>query len=111
MPTAHRSAQLIVSFPVYCLDRLAEPSPDFKAAQELAENQSYGGSISYDRVDVQDAENLDAVIGRIAKKHSRLDGLVAAAGVQNVTTALEYPPEKITEVRVQCLSTPENVSR
>lgn len=27
-----------------------------------------------------------------------MDGLIAAAGVQNVTPALDYPPDKITEV-------------
>lgn len=27
-----------------------------------------------------------------------MDGLIAAAGVQNVVPALEYPPEKIGEV-------------
>ncbi len=52
----------------------------------------------YDRVDVTDAADLDAVIARIAGENSRLDGLIAAAGVQKVTPALEYPPEAITEM-------------
>lgn len=37
-------------------------------------------------------------MSEIADKHSRMDGLIAAAGVQNVTPALDYPPDKITEV-------------
>lgn len=38
------------------------------------------------------------MISDIAAKYGRMDGLIAAAGVQNVTPALEYPPNKITEV-------------
>jgi NADP-dependent 3-hydroxy acid dehydrogenase YdfG len=49
-------------------------------------------------VDVQDAAGLDASIAEIAKQHQRLDGLIAAAGVQYVSPALEYPSEKIGEV-------------
>ena len=52
----------------------------------------------YDHVDVTDAADLDAVIARIAEDHSRLDGLIAAAGVQKVTPALDYPPEAIMEM-------------
>ena len=52
----------------------------------------------YDHVDVTDAAELDAVIARIAGEYERLDGLVAAAGVQKVTPALEYPPEAIMEM-------------
>ena len=47
---------------------------------------------------MSDAENLDKVISEIASEHSRMDGLIAAAGVQNVMPALDYPPDKITEV-------------
>ena len=60
--------------------------------------KEYGGSLNYDRVDVTDAADLDAVIERIARENSRLDGLIAAAGVQKVTPALEYPPEAIMEM-------------
>lgn len=82
---------------MYCLDRLSEPSEDFyKAKDHLAKH--FEGSIDYRRVDVQDADDLDSVVSDIAGKYSRLDGLIAAAGVQNVTPALEYPPPKITEV-------------
>lgn len=47
---------------------------------------------------MQDANDLDNVIAEIAAKYSRMDGLIAAAGVQNVQPALEYPPGKIGEV-------------
>ena len=82
---------------VYCLDRLSEPSEDFyKAKDHLTKH--FDGTIDYRRVDVQDAEDLDNVISDIAIKYSRMDGLIVAAGVQNVTPALDYPPPKITEV-------------
>ena len=52
------------------------------------------------------------MIGEIATKNGRMDGLIAAAGVQNVTPALDYPPDKITEVgrstiviRIHCANT------
>ncbi len=83
---------------MYCLDRLAEPSEEFYQTQgNLAAD--YTGSIEYRRVDVQDADDLDSVIANIASEHGRMDGLIAAAGVQNVTPALDYPPHKIGEVR------------
>jgi NAD(P)-dependent dehydrogenase (short-subunit alcohol dehydrogenase family) len=49
-------------------------------------------------VDVTDAAELDFVIQKIADENSRLDGLIAAAGVQKVTPALEYPPDAIMEM-------------
>ncbi|OAL19413.1 hypothetical protein AYO22_09575 [Fonsecaea multimorphosa] len=58
----------------------------------------YGGSLKYDKVDVREAGNLDRVIEEIATNHGRLDGLIAAAAVQQVTPALDYTPEKIEEM-------------
>ncbi|KAF2167688.1 hypothetical protein M409DRAFT_21841 [Zasmidium cellare ATCC 36951] len=82
---------------VYCLDRLEEPDKAFyEKRDQLA--QKFGDSLHYRKVDVQHASDLNDVVAEIAGKHSRLDGLVAAAGVQRVTKALDYPPEKITEM-------------
>ena len=47
---------------------------------------------------MQNVDNLNNVIAEIAAKHQRMDGLIAAAGVQMVVPALEYPPDKISEV-------------
>jgi NAD(P)-dependent dehydrogenase (short-subunit alcohol dehydrogenase family) len=58
----------------------------------------YGGRLSYDRVDVRDPDDLDNVISRIADENEGLHGLIAAAGVQKVTPALEYPPDAINEM-------------
>ena len=82
---------------MYCLDRLSSPVDEFHdASGRLA--KLYGGSLKYDHVDVQDAAQLDAVISRIADENGGLNGLIAAAGVQNVVPALDYPPDKITEM-------------
>lgn len=81
---------------MYCVDRLAEPAKEFYETKDRV--GQFGGSIHYRQVDVQDAAGLDEVVGAIAAGHQRLDGLIAAAGVQFVSPALDYPPEKITEV-------------
>lgn len=74
---------------VYALDRLEDPSPDFFRIQKRAEKE-LGTSLSYRRIDVRDVEQLNAIVEDIANKHGRLDGLVAAAGIQQETPALEY---------------------
>ena len=48
----------------------------------------------YRQVDVQDTNNLEKVIGEIADENKRLDGVIAAAGVQQVTPATEYTAEE-----------------
>ena len=83
---------------VYCLDRLPEPDAAFYEVRKRLMESGYDGSLHYKRVDVQDAKDLDWVISEAAAAHGRMDGLIAAAGVQNVQPALEYPPEKIGEV-------------
>lgn len=84
---------------VYCLDRLDSPPQEFYDAEQHGKDQRFDGTYHYKRVDVQDSQSLDTVISSIANEHGRMDGLIAAAGVQNVTAALDYPPDKITEVR------------
>lgn len=87
----------LITFPVYCLDRLEEPAPEFYQTQEdLAHH--FNGTLHYKRVDVQHAPELEACFAEIANEHKRMDGLIAAAGVQYVKPALEYPPEKISEM-------------
>ena len=46
--------------------------------------------MTYHQVDVRDAESLNGIVEGIAKQHGRLDGLIAAAGIQQETPALEY---------------------
>ncbi|OJZ87374.1 short chain dehydrogenase [Aspergillus piperis CBS 112811] len=74
---------------VYALDRLDEPSPEFAVIQERA-LQELGTELHYRRIDVRDTELLNTVIETIANTEGRMDGLVAAAGIQQETPALEY---------------------
>ena len=77
---------------VYALDRLQEPSSNFERIQERAANE-LGTTLHYRQIDVRDTENLHAVIADIADSTNRLDGLIAAAGIQQETPALEYSAE------------------
>jgi hypothetical protein len=49
-----------------------------------------GTRLEYRRIDVRDTELLDSIIEEIASSEGRMDGLVAAAGIQQETAALEY---------------------
>ena len=92
---------------VYALDRLEEPvsytpnnlshhscltipkSPEFWDLQKRAVEE-LGTEIHYRRIDVRDTGLLNNAIEAIANTEGRLDGLVAAAGIQQETPALEY---------------------
>ena len=74
---------------MYALDRLESPSPDFARVQKRASSE-LGTSLSYRRIDVREVEQLNSIVQEIADKHGRLDGLIAAAGIQQETPALEY---------------------
>ncbi|KAJ5173022.1 hypothetical protein N7492_005615 [Penicillium capsulatum] len=73
---------------VYALDRLEEPAPEFAEIQQRAKD--LGTELQYRRIDVRDTELLNSVIEGIANAEGRMDGLVAAAGIQQETSALEY---------------------
>ncbi|KAF2868015.1 hypothetical protein BDV95DRAFT_581131 [Massariosphaeria phaeospora] len=77
---------------VYALDRLPEPSPDFHRIAARAENE-LDTSLHYRQIDVRDVGKLNKIVEEIGDKHGRLDGLVAAAGIQQETPALEYTAE------------------
>ncbi|KAL1864316.1 hypothetical protein Daus18300_007739 [Diaporthe australafricana] len=76
---------------VYTLDRLEKPDPDFHRVQERA--KTLGTSIEFSRIDVRDNVSLNATIERIAEENGRIDGLLACAGIQQETPALEYTME------------------
>ncbi len=44
----------------------------------------------YRRIDVREVDELNKIVQDIADKHGRMDGLIAAAGIQQETPALEY---------------------
>lgn len=74
---------------VYALDRQESTSAEFQRVQKRAEEE-LGTSLSYRRIDVRNAESLHKIVEQIADKHGRLDGLIAAAGIQQETPALDY---------------------
>lgn len=77
---------------MYALDRLEEPSPDFHKIAERAEKE-LNTSLHYRRIDVRNAAELGKIVEEIGNKHGRMDGLIAAAGIQQETPALEYTAE------------------
>lgn len=82
---------------VYCLDVQPEPQQAFYDTQAWLQGH-YQGTLQYRRVDVQNAADVDDTIASIAHDHGRLDGLVAAAGIQYVKPALEYPAPRVSHV-------------
>jgi NAD(P)-dependent dehydrogenase (short-subunit alcohol dehydrogenase family) len=84
-------------YTVYCLDRLSEPDDEFRLAQERA-NPAFGGALHYRRIDVRDAKNVESTMAKIADVDKRLDGLLAAAGINHVESAMDHTPESINEV-------------
>lgn len=79
---------------MYCLDRAPEPGKYWDEASSRVVPE-WGGSLNYRRVDVADTEGLNATIDQIAHENQGLHGAIAAAGIQQVTPALEYTPEEI----------------
>ncbi|GAM82466.1 hypothetical protein ANO11243_004460 [Dothideomycetidae sp. 11243] len=74
---------------VYALDRLDAPSPDFARVQQRAAKE-LGTTLHYRQIDVRDVRGLNEVVRAISDSEGRMDGLLAAAGIQQETPALEY---------------------
>jgi len=74
---------------VYALDRLPEPSPEFYRVQKRAAEE-LGTTFYYKQIDVRDVDNLNTIVAGIGDLHGRMDGLVAAAGIQQEVPALDY---------------------
>ncbi|KAK3336700.1 hypothetical protein B0T19DRAFT_47372 [Cercophora scortea] len=79
---------------VHVLDRLPPPveGSDFAKVAARATGE-LGTRITYHHVDVRDQKVLNEVVRCIADKEGRIDGLIAAAGIQQETPALEYSAE------------------
>ncbi|PTU24853.1 hypothetical protein P175DRAFT_0471388 [Aspergillus ochraceoroseus IBT 24754] len=83
---------------VYCVDRLETPHADFLAAKEHSETNYGGSSLHYHRVDVRNEQEVNALFGLIAAQNARLDGLIAAAGINHLQSALEHSQTALKEV-------------
>lgn len=77
---------------MYALDRLPEPHPDFHSVAEKAKNE-LNSKLEYRQIDVRDVDALHKTVEEIANIEGRMDGLIAAAGIQQETPALEYKAE------------------
>ncbi|KAK4174282.1 putative D-arabinitol 2-dehydrogenase [Triangularia setosa] len=75
---------------VHALDQLT-PTPEFLSVQQ----SSPPGALSFHQVDVRDQTALGSIVGGIAEKEGKINGLIAAAGIQQETTALEYKKEDV----------------
>ncbi|KAM0720628.1 hypothetical protein Q7P37_004765 [Cladosporium fusiforme] len=78
---------------VFCFDRNESPDDEFAKANEQLQRESKGGSLHYRRVDVTNRDEVNATVETIADANQRLDGLIAAAGVNQVTPAMDYAIE------------------
>jgi len=76
---------------VHAIDRLPEPKPGaaFSVVRQRTLDE-HGPKLHYHQVDVRDVDRLNRVVREIGSLHNRLDGLIAAAGIQQETPALEY---------------------
>jgi len=82
---------------LYCLDRLEHPGADFIAAKDQAENE-YGGLLEYIQIDVRNHKEVENTFAMIGAQHERLDGLIAAAGINHLQAALDYDRAALDDV-------------
>ncbi|KAJ5279171.1 hypothetical protein N7478_004543 [Penicillium angulare] len=85
------------NFTVYCLDRLEQPGADFLAAKDQAQNE-YGGLLEYIQIDVRNHKEVENTFAMIGAQHERLDGLIAAAGINHLQAALDYDRAALEDV-------------
>ncbi|KAI3324805.1 hypothetical protein HD806DRAFT_534265 [Xylariaceae sp. AK1471] len=77
---------------VHVLDRQSEP-PAGSSYQKVVQRakDELDTSMFYHQVDVRSGvDSLNLIVEKIAEKHGRIDGLIAAAGIQQETPALDY---------------------
>lgn len=67
-------------------------SPDFFRIQKRAAAE-LGTTLHYRQIDVRNVDGLNEIVQEIGSTEGRLDGLVAAAGIQQETPALDYTAE------------------
>lgn len=81
---------------VHAIDRLPSPANDpssgFSKVAKRAEEE-LGTSLTYHQSDVRNVPELNRIFEGIADTTGRLDGLIAAAGINQETPALEYTAE------------------
>ena len=58
----------------------------------------WGGQLLYQQQDVKDTDGLDRVISAIADENQGLHGVIAAAGVQQITPAVDYKASDVANM-------------
>jgi len=83
---------------VHALDRLPspaeDPASDFSKIAKRA-REELDSCLTYHQVDVRHVPQLNDIIESIANENGRLDGLIAAAGINYEAPALEYPAKEV----------------
>lgn len=83
------SALLEAGATVYALDCLPSPTPPF----DILQSRFSPSRLHYRQIDVRNVPQLNRIVEKIGDKEGRMDGLIAAAGIQQETSALEYSKE------------------
>ncbi len=83
---------------VHCIDRLPSPANDpasgFSEISKRA-RRDLDTSLTYHQTDVRNVGELNRIMEKIADQAGRLDGLIAAAGINHETPALEYTSDEV----------------
>ncbi|KAM0251929.1 hypothetical protein ACHAQJ_007944 [Trichoderma viride] len=82
---------------VYCLDRLPKPDQEWQRASQRVVPE-WGGSLEYRQLDINNTPGLNNLIEEIADENGGIQGVIAAAGIQQLTPALEYKVEDINKI-------------
>ncbi|PNP57289.1 hypothetical protein THARTR1_02735 [Trichoderma harzianum] len=82
---------------VYCLDRLPEPDQEWQRAQQRVVAQ-WGGALEYRQVDVTNTTELNSLMEEIASENGGIQGVIAAAGIQQLTPAIDYKAEDVNRM-------------
>lgn len=85
------------SHQVYALDLHDTPAEDFPTIQERAKTE-LGTALHYRKVDVREVEALNKIIEDIGNEHGRLDGLIAAAGINYEAPAIDYSKDEVNRM-------------
>lgn len=82
---------------VYCLDRMPHPDEHFAEAK-MRLVPEWGCQLHFRQQDITDTRHLDELITEIAEESGRLDGVIAAAGVQMIKPAVDWKPEEVEQM-------------
>lgn len=104
--------------PVHCVDRLTSPLEDptshFSKVHRRA-TEELGATLKYHQIDVRNVPQLNETFTAIADEGGRLDGLIAAAGINFETPALDYTvqeTERMLSINVTgCFMTAQAAAR